>query len=132
MAQASSMPHSRLRGYESLMSTFADEWLPIVGESHYRDEFVALLGPSKIHGEDEHCTADLICESDNPYDLNAVGVWVNSHRVGHLSRDSARVYREKFGAETKQCAAHITAGWHRGDDDRGDYCVRLAISLGKW
>ncbi len=114
------------------MSTFADEWLPIVGESHYRDEFVALLGPPKVRGEDHDCTADLICEPDNPYDHNAVAVWIEGHRVGFLSEDSAAIYRRDCGLASVQCPAHITAGWERKGNDRGDYCVRLAIKLGKW
>lgn len=113
------------------MTTFSDEWLPIVGESHYREEFIALLGPSNENGEDEERTADLICEPDNPYDHNAVGVWIEGHRVGYLSRDAALIYCKKFGSTPTRCSARITAGWDRGGRDRGDYCVRLAINLGK-
>lgn len=111
------------------MTTFSDEWLSIVGESHYREEFIALLGPSNERGEDEERTADLICEPDNPYDHNAVAVWIEGHRVGFLSRDSALVYHQNFGAVSMQCAARITAGWDRGGRDRGDYCVRVAVAL---
>jgi hypothetical protein len=110
-------------------STFADEWLPAVGESHYRDAFVALLGPSKEEGEDQQRIANLICEPNNPYDHNAVAVWIEGHRVGFLSRDSAVAYHAKYGAVNNRCQAHITAGWDRGGSDRGDYCVRLAFSL---
>jgi hypothetical protein len=109
-------------------STFADEWMPVVGESHYRSEFVALFGAS-YDGADEQRIADLICEPENPYDHNAVAVWIHGHRVGYLSRDAAVKYHEQRGAVDCRCRAHITAGWDRGAADRGDYCVRLALSL---
>ncbi len=112
-----------------LTTTFADEWLPIAGESHYRDEFEALLGPSNEHGEDEQRTADLICEPENPYDHNAVAVWISGRRVGFLSRDSALLYHQNFGDVSTQCVARITAGWDNGGPNRGDYCVRLALAL---
>ena len=37
--------------------------------------------------------AVLVPEADNPYDENAVSVWVDGLKVGHLSRDDARRYR---------------------------------------
>ena len=37
--------------------------------------------------------AVLVAEEDNPYDANAVAVWVQGLKVGHLSRANARRYR---------------------------------------
>jgi hypothetical protein len=35
----------------------------------------------------------LVAEDDNPYDANAVAVWVDGLKVGHLSRGDARAHR---------------------------------------
>ena len=37
--------------------------------------------------------AVLVPEDDNPYDPNAVAVWIDGLQVGHLSRESAQRYR---------------------------------------
>jgi hypothetical protein len=37
--------------------------------------------------------AVLVPEDDNPYDPNAVAIWVHGLKVGHLSRSNARRYR---------------------------------------
>lgn len=35
----------------------------------------------------------LVAEDDNPYDANAVAIWVQGLKVGHLSRNNTRRYR---------------------------------------
>ena len=70
------------------------ETLNVVGESHYQDNLWNVVGsePSEVrvrHG----CVAILIAEEDNPYDVNAISVWVNGLIVGHLSREDAVAYR---------------------------------------
>ena len=70
------------------------EDLEVVGESHYQDNLRRLTGYRR---PDEHVRQEihavLGAEDDNPYDPNAVAVWIDGLQVGHLSRDDARRYR---------------------------------------
>jgi hypothetical protein len=77
--------------------------------------------------------AQLVLESDNPHDSNAVRVDVSGYPVGHLSRDDAIQYREVLAQRGLQgtqctCEARIVGGWSRGRD-RGDYGVTLDLDL---
>lgn len=59
--------------------------------------------------------ASLIPERNNPYDTNAVGVWIEGCQVGHLSREVAIVFRPvadriiELGCQA-DCAATIGGG----------------------
>ena len=70
------------------------EDLDVVGESHYQENLWRLVGPRR---RDERVRFDvravLVAEHDNPHDTDAVAVWVQRLKVGHLSRASARRYR---------------------------------------
>jgi len=69
--------------------------LEVVGESHYQDNLWRLVGgrgsPNDRVRVDVY--ALLVAESNNQYDANAVSVWVNGLKVGHLSRENAQRYR---------------------------------------
>ena len=62
--------------------------LEVVGESHYQDALRLVLNDS---GPEVH--ALLVPEPENPYDANAVAVWANGHKVGHLGREDAEVFQ---------------------------------------
>ena len=68
--------------------------LEVVGESHYQKNLERLVGPRR---RDErvrsHIYALLVPEDGNPYDANAVAIWIEGLKVGHLSRADARRYR---------------------------------------
>ena len=64
-----------------------DELLEVKGESFHQDELRHVV---RVHGRE--VVAMLIPEPNNPYDRNAVGVWVGGLQVGHLSREDAAVY----------------------------------------
>jgi HIRAN domain len=68
--------------------------LEVVGESDYQKNLWRLVGPRWPDERVRHpvCVV-LIAEDDNPYDANAVAVWVQGLKVGHLSRANARRYR---------------------------------------
>ena len=70
------------------------EDLEVVGESYYQENLWRLVGP---HRPDERvrseASAVLVAEYGNPYDPNAVAIWVQRLIVGHLSRENARRYR---------------------------------------
>lgn len=65
----------------------------VVGESHYKDALVAISGRTSMEEIRHPITAALVREPDNPYDDQAVAVWVESRKVGHLSRADARAYQ---------------------------------------
>lgn len=66
------------------------EVLEVVGESHYQDALWRIVGADRgsrrVH---QPAKATLVPEPDNPYDPNAIGVWVAGHQVGYLGRDNA-------------------------------------------
>ena len=68
--------------------------LEVVGESYYQENLWLVAG-ARPGGERVRVeiTAVLVPEPDNPHDRNAVGVWVNGLKVGHLSRYDAQSYR---------------------------------------
>jgi hypothetical protein len=89
-----------------------NQTLQIVGESYYIDNLKmvvdAIARPAHYEGSRVRvpCQAILVAETDNPYDDNAISVWVAGHKVGHLSREDAEAYRpglltlrEKHGME---------------------------------
>jgi hypothetical protein len=68
-----------------------DEDLEVVGESHYQDNLWRLVGGHRqveVHIRADIC-AVLVAEDGNPYDANAVSVWIEGLKVGYLSRDEA-------------------------------------------
>jgi hypothetical protein len=67
--------------------------LEVVGESHYQDALWALVGGVRDERVRQDVTATLMAESNNPYDANAVSVWINNTLVGYLRSDEAEDYR---------------------------------------
>lgn len=62
--------------------------LEVVGESHHQPELRRLAGVRRGRVRvPQH--AILVPESGNPYDENAVGVWISGLLIGRLSRDDA-------------------------------------------
>jgi hypothetical protein len=103
----------------------------VSGESHYQSDLERIVGGRTESSANYQCIALLTPEPDNPYDPHAVGVSINGHKVGHLSRDWAA----KFGATLASsgyaqatCNALIVGGWDRGGD-RGNFGVKLDVAL---
>lgn len=71
-----------------------DEPLDVVGESHYQEELWAIVGGRRHDPVRHDIYAILLPEVDNPYDENAISVWVDLKLVGYLSREEAALYRE--------------------------------------
>ena len=108
------------------------ENLEVVGESRYQDSLWRLVRGQTDPAERVRVEiiAVLVAEPDNPYDANAVGVWIDGLKVGHLSRNDARVYQpgllalqEKHG--TPIALAGVIAGGGVRDDGMG----RLGVFL---
>jgi len=73
-------------------------------------------------------TAVLVREPDNEYDANAIGVWSQRGKVGHLSREDAVSYGpvlltvEGMGSQAGACSAFMRQA------DNGMWGVVLALS----
>ena len=104
----------------------------IVGESYYQDAIAAAAGHKIEDGYELEVEAVLAPENDNKFDSNAVGVWIQNRKVGHLSKAAAKVYRNNFGTQHAECDALIAGGWRRtrrdGTIDEGHFGVRLDIA----
>lgn len=101
----------------SLVELCGDGFCAVVGESHYQDALRGTAGICTETFEDRPSfTAALVPERDNEYDPNAIAVWSPRGKVGYLSRDYARDYRELFdevlrrGFDGGACGAHLTGG----------------------
>jgi len=102
----------------------------VVGESFHRDTIAAIVGGSQPEAIKFVTWAALIREPDNPYDPNAVGIYISGEVVGHLPKRDAAAFapildRVAATGRTAYARADIFGGWDRGPDDRGDYSVTL-------
>jgi hypothetical protein len=71
------------------------EDLEVVGELHRQDALWRIVGGRQrleVHVRVDIC-AVLVAEVGNPYDANAVSVWIEGMQVGYLSRENAARYR---------------------------------------
>lgn len=103
----------------------------VVGESFYQDNLLQIAGEKTDESKEVECTALLVPEPENKHDRNAVAVYINNLKVGHLSRDDAADYQEflqefNITGKSVECAAFITGGWDRGERGEGDFSVRLS------
>jgi hypothetical protein len=105
-----------------------DEDLEVVGESFYQPNLWQLAG-ARPGGQRvrEDIYAVLVAEDNNPYDPNAVAVWINGLKVGHLSRENAQRYRpgllaqqEALGAAGAGAGVCVWAGGGPGAEERVD------------
>jgi hypothetical protein len=112
-----------LEGYEDL---------EVVGESHRQDNLWRLVGGQRR--PEVHVRMDvyamLLAENGNPYDANAVSVWIDGLMVGYLPRDEARRLRPGLLAlqerESKPIALEgVIVGGGMRDDGPG----RLGVFL---
>jgi hypothetical protein len=108
------------------------EDLEVVGEASYQDNLWRIVGGH--NSPDDRVRVDvyavLAAEPDNPYDPNAVSVWVKGLKVGYLSRDDARRYRPGLLALEQQHGKPIAlAGAIVGGGMRADGPGRLGIFL---
>ena len=102
-----------------------DEDLEVVGESFHQPNLwqLARARPGRQRVREE-IYAVLVAEKDNPYDPNAVAVWINGLKVGHLSRENAQRYRPGLLAQQEArgmpiALAGVIAGGGIRDDGPG-------------
>ena len=106
--------------------------IDVVGESNYQEALETAAGGRRPKGVNQTVTAQLAMEDDNPYDSKAVAVRIDGAKVGYLSRDDARRFREEGGellasAQRILCRGRVRGGWSRGPRDRGHFGVTLDI-----
>ena len=127
----------------------AGQLLEVVGESHRQDALrlvatlatdsspylEALSGRARkiAEGEDRRrwFRAKLICEPDNRYDRNAIGVHADGvGLIGYLSRDDAVDYQPVFAAlRARRCAvAACPAMLIGGEPGKPSYGAMLCLS----
>jgi hypothetical protein len=106
--------------------------LEVVGEASYQDNLWRIVGGSSSPNDPVRMEvyAVLVAETDNPYDANAVSVWVKGLKVGYLSREDARRYRPGLLALEQQHGKPIAlAGAIVGGGMRADGPGRLGVFL---
>ena len=106
--------------------------LEVVGESRYQENLWRLAGGRRNPEERVRLPvcAVLVPETDNPYDSNAVSVWVDGLKVGHLSRDDARRYRPGLLALQRERGMPVALpGVIVGGGMRADGPGRLGVFL---
>lgn len=92
--------------------------IPVVGTSHYQDALNVISGGNHIlrwGGSPMHRWGCLIHEDTNPHDSKAVSVEIGGMKVGYLSREHARGYRDEMAiaglaGKRAYCLAEIYCG----------------------
>jgi hypothetical protein len=108
------------------------EDLEVVGEASYQDNLRRIVGGTSSPNDRVRMEvyAVLVAETDNPYDANAISVWVKGLKVGYLSREDARRYRPGLLAlEQKHGQPIALAGAIVGGGMRADGPGRLGVFL---
>jgi hypothetical protein len=104
----------------------------VVGESHYRDAIAQVVGIRTSQAIKLVTHAALVAEPDNPYDRNAVGVWIEGRKVGHLARADAQAFAPVLARLTARGLtgygrADIYGGWGLAGGGQADYGITLYI-----
>lgn len=106
--------------------------LEVVGESHYQDSLWRLVKGRADLAERVRVeiVAVLVAEPNNPYDPNAVAIWIDGWKVGHLSRDNARLYQPGLLVLQQQHGSPVAlSGVIVGGGMREDGLGRLGVFL---
>lgn len=73
------------------------------------------------------CYAVLRHDASNPYDCNAVGVFIEGRQVGHLSKDIAARLCQAVARRTDSHGECIVRAEIAGGRDRGTSSVKLSL-----
>lgn len=105
----------------------------VVGESYRQDVLDGICGGKCEEGHDIEVLAQLCFVDDNPYDKDAVGVFVDRQLVGYVPAKYAARFRSEILAINPRrqpvvCKGRITGGWKRGRGDEGHYGIKLSLT----
>ena len=97
----------------------------VVGESHCQAALEAVAGGKTEHGVRLLVTAQIVFDSGNQYDPNAVGILLDGRLVGYIPKEESAQFRHEVLAVNPQelpvaCHAKIVGGWRYVDDDDGE------------
>jgi HIRAN domain len=109
----------------------------VAGTSHHQLELETLAGGRSEQSAHHKCAVLLLPEPDNPYDPNAVAVYIvassQKTAIGYLHHDTAPLFNKCLlchGFSAGACNALIVGGWHREDgSEDGNFGVRLDAYL---
>lgn len=98
----------------------------VVGVSQYQDVLEAAAA------EGANVRATLVLEDSNPYDDQAVAVYIDGRRAGYLSRANARLYRADLAAAGQprisvRCKAKIVGGFETARGERAHFGLKLDL-----
>lgn len=108
--------------------------VPVVGEAHSREVIAGVAQNKPGKTAMTFCTARLVPEDLNPYDQNAVAVYIGNSKVGHLARERAvelRAALARLGQPSlpqTTCDAAIVNGLV-ADGKAYDYSIELDLDL---
>ena len=104
--------------------------LEVVGESNYQEALWRVVGGRTTERVRVDVEAILTIESDNPYDSNAISVWIGGFKVGYLCREDAAAYRPGLRAlEERESRPIALLGVVTGGGIREDGPGRLGVWL---
>ena len=98
--------------------------LDVVGESFYQKQLDKICGGKVKGGHNLEKIGHLYPEPENPYDKNAVAVYIAQHQVGHLKKEDAIKFNKAFGRAIAVDLV-IVGGWQDKNGDEGHYGVKL-------
>jgi len=119
---------SLIRDFE--LAPSEDEQRSIVGESFYQENLEEIAGGKHEQSAEIIVRVELRRTPNNPYDSNAVGVFVEDLQVGNLSREDAKImgaFLISEGVASAQCLGTIIGGWKRKDSE-GHFGLELDIA----
>jgi hypothetical protein len=100
--------------------------LPVVGLPGHQDALWSIVGPHATGPVRERIHALLVAEHGNPFDRNAVAVWVGGHRVGRLPHGDAGRLRPGLIKLQRRHRRAVALPGHVGGDSTGGLGVYLS------
>lgn len=106
-----------------------DDSLEVVGEAMHQEELWSICEGTVGDRIRHDVVAVLIPEPENPYDSNAIAVYVDGQGVGHLKRETARKYGPGLHALMERHGGYVAL---RGVIVGGGYHADGPGRLGVW
>jgi hypothetical protein len=114
----------------------------VVGSAPFQEALAAIIGTEPGAAGDVEKWAHLIPEPENPWDRNAVAVYIDARKVGYLQRETSPAYAAILGRlwagsrGRAVCRAVVSGGWRQVQSqvgsvttvDDAQFGVRLALA----
>jgi hypothetical protein len=114
----------------------------VVGSAPFQEALAAIIGAEPGAAGDVEKWAHLIPEPENPWDRNAVAVYIDARKVGYLQRETSPAYAVILGRlwagsrGRAVCRAVVSGGWQQVQSqvgsvttvDDAQFGVRLALA----